>query len=358
MSLGIISFTSRGRKQAERLNRLLREAGYDCRDDSGRKAADWAGEMFREGRSMIFVGAAGIAVRSIAPWLKDKFRDPAVVVMDEAGRFVIPILSGHAGGANDLARVIGTLAGAVPVITTATDVNQVFSVDVFAVLNGLQISDRVRAKEIAMALLEKEPVGFFSEFPIVAENEKETDWIPKGCCREKAEKNIRITVKERESDWAEEDLILRPRALCLGVGCRRGIETKRLKDTVFQALAKANLSPAAVKTLATIDLKFDEQAIRELAEERGWELRFFSAEELNAVQGSFSGSDFVQKTVGVDNVCERAALAALPGGRLVMEKKAENGVTAAAAVGKVRIAAGGPRQVPGIIAHKGPKDGP
>ena len=146
--------------------------------------------------------------------------------------------------------------------------------------------------------------------------------------------------------------------MCLGVGCRRGIETKRLKDTVFQALAKANLSPAAVKTLATIDLKFDEQAIRELAEERGWELRFFSAEELNAVQGSFSGSDFVQKTVGVDNVCERAALAALPGGRLVMEKKAENGVTAAAAVGKVRIAAGGPRQVPGIIAHKGPKDGP
>ncbi len=337
MSLGIISFTSRGRKQAEKLKRLLTGAGYDCRDDSGRKAAEWAGEMFREGRSMIFVGAAGIAVRSIAPWLRDKFQDPAVVVMDEAGRFVIPILSGHAGGANELARVIGALVGAVPVITTATDVNQVFSVDVFAVLNGLRISDRVKAKEIAMALLERESVGFFSEFPISDENGEKMEWIPKGCRREKAGRNIRITVKGQEPDWTEEDLILRPRALCLGVGCRRGIETERLKDTVFRALEEANLSLDSVKILASIDLKSDEQAVRELAEDCGWELRFFSAEELRAVPGSFSGSDFVKKTVGVDNVCERAALAAAPGGRLVMEKHAGNGVTAAAALGKVRI---------------------
>lgn len=341
MSLGIISFTSRGRAQAERLSRLLREAGYDCRDYSGQKAADWAGEMFQEGRSMIFIGAAGIAVRSIAPWVKDKFWDPAVVVMDEAGKFAIPILSGHAGGANDLARVIGALVGAVPVITTATDVNQVFSVDVFAVLNGLQISDRVKAKEIAMALLEKKPVGFFSEFPILEENGKEIDWIPKGCCREKAEKNIWITVKDRKADLAKEDLILRPKALCLGVGCRRGIETKRLEKEVLHGLKEASLSPDSVKILASIDLKSDEKAIRELAQERGWALRFFSAEELKTVQGIFSGSDFVKKTVGVDNVCERAALAAAPGGQLVMGKRAGNGVTMAAALGKVRIEARG-----------------
>ena len=388
VKISMICFTENGHRIQERLAAGLREKGYqvvlfgmdrhtqkagggiyadhDADRDAGSllkpvlkgTLSSWTGEQFQEADGIVFIGACGIAVRSIAPFIRDKRTDPAVVSIDETGRFAVPLLSGHLGGANALAKTAAEILGACPVITTATDLNRKFAVDLFAAENGLMIDDMKAAKEISADILAGEPVGFFSEFPIVAENEKETDWIPKGCRREKAEKNIRITVKEREPDWAEEDLILRPRALCLGVGCRRGIETKRLKDTVFQALAKANLSPAAVKTLATIDLKSDEKAIRQLAEERGWELRLFSAEELNAVQGSFSGSDFVQKTVGVDNVCERAALAALPGGRLVMEKKAENGVTAAAAVGKVRIAAGGPRQVPGIIAHKGPKDGP
>ena len=364
MKLSIISFTRRGSLLAVRLGVLLREAAYDCDtflpdrffaeaeapdggpQGSGRnmeifplmgeKAKDWAGRMFSRGRSMIFIGAAGIAVRAAAPWLKDKFEDPAMVVMDEAGRFAIPILSGHAGGANGLARVIGDLTGAMPVITTATDVNRLFSVDEFAARNGLTISSRLQAKNIAMALLEGEPVGFFSDFPVCG-SEKDGKWIPPGCSAENQQRNIRITVRQRGDGWQKEDLILTPRALVLGVGCRREIEREKLETEIMAALAEENLRPEAVKALATIDLKADERAILELSERWGWKVISFSAEDLRRVPGRFSSSPFVLQTVGVDNVCERAACAGAPEGVLVMRKRAGGGVTVAAVLEHVEI---------------------
>ena len=108
---------------------------------------------------MIFIGAAGIAVRAAAPWIRDKFADPPVIVIDETARFVIPLLSGHVGGANELACELAAFLGAVPVITTATDRNGLFAVDLFAAGNGLVLTDRKMAREISARILEGKPLG-------------------------------------------------------------------------------------------------------------------------------------------------------------------------------------------------------
>ena len=119
----------------------------------------WSGRQFSEKNAMIFIGAAGIAVRAAAPWIRDKFADPPVIVIDETARFVIPLLSGHVGGANELACELAAFLGAVPVITTATDRNGLFAVDLFAAGNGLVLTDRKMAREISARILEGKTVG-------------------------------------------------------------------------------------------------------------------------------------------------------------------------------------------------------
>lgn len=145
---------------------------------------------------MLFVGAAGIAVRAIAPLVKDKLTDPAVLVMDEAGQFVIPILSGHVGGANELARLIAGLCQAVPVITTATDVNRVFAVDVFAAKNSLIIADREAARHVAMDLLEGREVGFLNSCQVECGTTLVDGWTPEGCTARACGRNIYIGVEK------------------------------------------------------------------------------------------------------------------------------------------------------------------
>ena len=167
MRAAVISFTERGREVSLRIRRILEREGIRCRNFARERfcrgeeglevfageLSAWSGDRFGDSEALIFVGACGIAVRAVAPWVRDKFRDPAVVAVDEGGRFVIPLLSGHVGGANRLARLLAGSLGAVPVITTATDVSGKFAVDVFAAENSCAISDRRLAKEISAAVL-------------------------------------------------------------------------------------------------------------------------------------------------------------------------------------------------------------
>lgn len=354
LKVGIISFTDRGSRLCARLCGLLGQKGYQCRgyvparyfaEDMARRgvtalegkgAAAWAGDMFEEKRSMVFVGAAGIAVRAVAPWLKDKFMDPAVVVVDEAGQFAVPILSGHVGGANELAGEIADLLKAAAVLTTATDVNGVFSVDVFAAKNGLRIMNRQAARAVAMDLLEGRPVGFISDFPAKKAGK---DWLPPGMEAGERDRNVRITL--RRGDWPPGDLVLVPKTVVLGIGCKKGIPSETVRRRAELALQEAGLYEEAVAALATIDLKKAEPGLRELAGEKGWSFRVYSAQELGRISGAFSGSAFVHKTVGVDNVCERAAVAGSGGGRLVLRKQAGEGVTVAAAAGRTELEAAG-----------------
>lgn len=295
---------------------------------------DWAREMFAAMDALIFIGATGIAVRAIAPLVQDKFYDPAVLVMDELGQFCIPLLSGHVGGANELAETISRLIGSQAVITTATDVNHQFAVDVFARKNGLKIADRELAKEISAELLTGRKVGFFTDFL----------WngtLPKGLCEGQfCDRNIQITIntdslKDRSETCSGEKDILRlvPPVIILGIGCRKGTPAGQIQAAIHQLLKEQNLHPLSIAAVATIDLKKEEPGLLAAAKALQIPVICYSSEELAAVPGDFAESAFVKQITGVGNVCERAALKAARerGGYLVCHKTVYDGVTVAAA---------------------------
>ncbi len=320
---------------------------------------DWVGKRFAPKGALIFIGAAGIAVRASAKWIRDKFRDPAVVVVDEKGQFVIPLLSGHGGGANALALKLAEYLQAVPVITTATDVQGKFAVDDFARERGLWISDRRLAKEISADILEGRPVGFSSAFPVAGDLPAGCFWDDKSlrkvsgvsegscqgapCFRERKGRRIRISLGEEKKEdvgKGEETLYLIPKILTIGIGCRRGIGKEKLKSQVFSCLKAHGISRHAVCQAATIDRKKEEPGLKELCHEMGWPFFSYAADSLRSLPGEFSHSDFVEKTVGVGNVCERAAILGSggEGARLVFGKQVLDGVALAAAVREWEVA--------------------
>ena len=329
-TIGIIAFTKAGCALAKKLaDGLGLGSGSVCgparfADELGIDAYGsldaWTQAHFTTDDALIFVGASGIAVRAIAPHVRDKFSDPAVVSVDEAGRFVVPLLSGHVGGANELAREVAAITGGQAAVSTATDVNGLFAVDEWAARHGFAILERSIAKEISAALLDGRPVGFRSDF--------ELDEKPSGVTEGAADIGFVVSLDDSAMPFSR-TLHLVPRVATVGVGCRKGTDPSALEQAVADALAEANVSAKAVTAIASIDVKKDELAILELASKMGWSPVFYTADELAAVPGEFSSSDFVKRTVGVDNVCERAACAS--GGELVLGKQAGGGITVAIA---------------------------
>ncbi len=290
-------------------------------------AADM-GELFSSHDALIFIGACGIAVRDIAPHLRSKTEDPAVLVADDRGRYVIPILSGHIGGANALAESLAQSLGALAVVTTATDASGRFSCDAWASTHGCVISSMETAKSVSAAILTGD-VPVASEFPL-------PEVLPAGLARG-GTGEIGISIGVRENEPFEKTLRLIPRIVTLGIGCRRGISAEAIGEAVTTALGGAGIDPRSVCRVASIDVKRDEAGLAVYASEIGAELVFYSAEELDAVPGDFAESEFVRKTVGVGNVCERAAVLGSGIGELLIEKTAHDGVTVAAAVREWRV---------------------
>lgn len=345
----MICFTERGAWVCRRLFHKLKETGEECeaiipkrflreewkkeglKEREEESLSQWTGRMFAEKRAVIFVSATGIAVRAIAPWIRDKMTDPPVVTVDEGAQFVIPLLSGHVGGANELARHIADWLEAVPVITTATDVNGKFAVDLFASAYHMTITDRKEAKNISAAVLEGKQIGVFSDLPIKK--------LPDGFVMDRwCEENICITVKDPSFPEKKASYLrLVPRAVVLGVGCRRGTDPEFMKEKVFAFLKEHGIDPTAVKAIASVDVKQDEPAVLDLKQlfdgeclHQPCEQRFYTPEQLIQVPGDFKESAFVKKQIGVGNVCERSACAV--GGKLLVEKQAGDGITLAAAL--------------------------
>lgn len=331
MIIALTAFTRQGAALARSLSAALEQEGHQCALSLPRSlgkalhhpqtyasVGTWAKKQFSKAGALIFVGAAGIAVRAIAPCVKDKFTDPAVLSLDELGRFVIPLLSGHVGGANQLARRIAALTGGTAVISTATDVNGLFAVDEWAAQRDMSITDRALAREISAALLRGDPVGFVSDFAHAC---------PEDLHPGSAALGVWVTYRAAAGPHSR-TLRLIPRRLYLGIGCRKGSSEAAIRAAVDEALA--GIDPAAVAGVGTIDLKREEEGLLAFCRRRSLPLTFFTADELSAQPGTFTPSRFVQSITGVDNVCERAA-AALSLGPVVLPKRARDGVTVAIA---------------------------
>ena len=166
MNISIITFTENGTKLAEKIRQAFVGTKTEEAKKLGLSLSDWTRQQFAEKNAIVVIGACGIAVRMIAPFVSDKLSDSPVVVADEAGTFVIPLLSGHMGGANELAEQIAGQIGGIPVITTATDGRGVFAADSWAVQHGCAVKDIREIQYISGGLLRGEQVGLRSDFSI------------------------------------------------------------------------------------------------------------------------------------------------------------------------------------------------
>ncbi len=322
----ILYFTDRGAATAERIQSALQGDWKVSlhRPRGGERSVVEA--LFSSVDALIFVGACGIAVRAIAPFVRSKTTDPAVIVVDELGRQAISLLSGHIGGANALTRRIAADIGGIPVITTATDLSRRFAADEWAARNGLIISSMKAAKDFAVEILRRD-LPLYSDLPIEGA-------LPGGLYlyAEASASDCGLAISCRNIAPFEKTLLLIPRILHLGIGCKRHTPAENIRRAVQAVLEEANLSPRALKSVASIDVKRDEAGLIEYCASANLPLSFYSAEELRSLPGSFTPSNFVQNTVGVDNVCERAAMRAAGEGAIrIVNKTCLDGVTVAVA---------------------------
>lgn len=342
----IVWFTENGEKLAYRVREKLEgRIQVQMGRSPGQSLKEWCREGFESRQLLIFVGAVGIAVRSIAPYLQDKFTDPAVLVLDEQGRYVIPVLSGHVGGGNRWAAYLAEELSAVGVITTATDLNGKFAVDVFAAERNMLLTDRRMAKQISAEILAGSQVGIYCEKKVEGSLPKELVLETENLDHNQAVKS-RIYIGIHNEKDRINTLYLHPKAVVLGIGCKKGKTGEEIEAFVQKILQKQRIAMESISCLASIDLKKDEKGILEFAGKYQIPFVTFSKEQLGQAPGEFKESDFVKEVTGIGNVCERSAVLAalempreLPftqerkgtAGRLILEKTAECGITLALA---------------------------
>lgn len=288
---------------------------------------EWTRSHF-DHEALIFIGSSGIAVRAIAPFLKSKTSDPAVIVIDEMATYAIPLLSGHIGGANELAKNLANYLKAIPVITTATDVRGVFAFDVWAVKAGLKIANPQGIKNIAARMLAGERIKIETSFNIRGP-------LPKGTILSACDGDVVISPFNLVNEKA---LHLVPPIIILGVGCKKDTPASAIEETFSLILKQANCHPLAINQVASIDIKAEEAGILKFCRHNNLPYQTYSAAELQAVPGTFSSSAFVKEITGVDNVCERSALLASGAeGKLLVKKLTNKGVTMALAIAPYNI---------------------
>lgn len=265
-------------------------------------------EAFNKYDGHIFIMATGIVIRKIASLIKSKDVDPAVAVIDEGMNFVISLLSGHLGGANDLTQNLHEIFGLVPIITTSSDVTGKIAVDTLSQKLKCNLKSLEAAKKVTSLIVDGKNVELS---------------LPKNICNENPEGVMVISNKENL-----EIVHLYPENLVIGIGSRRGIEKEKVYEFLIETLEKHNLSLKSIKHFATVDLKADEKGIVETARELGKELKIVSREEILTVEDMFHGSEFVKKEIGVKAVSEPCAyLTSSKDGKFIEIKAKKDGMT-------------------------------
>ena len=299
---------------------------------------DEVAKRFAGFSSHIFIMAAGIVVRSIAAHLVHKTSDPAVVVCDEAGEYAVSLISGHIGGANALARDVARLTGGRPVITTATDVNRVPAIDLIAKENRLAIENPDAIKAVNMALISGTPIRVYDPGGRVTARLPRNQVVQSGTDGF-SEDLAGIFVDHIHLDLPPRVLVLRPASLVAGMGCNRGTAADEMRDLLVETFTGNHLAMRSLRALATVDVKADEPGLLELADALAVPLMVFTRDRLQAVGRVPTPSTVVEKHIGVQSVCEAAALLATHRGRLIVPKrKTANATVAVAADGCISSA--------------------
>lgn len=279
----------------------------------------------------VFIFSTGIAVRLIAPLLKSKMTDPAVVVVDDNGTHAVSLISGHIGGANALAKKVAVILHARPVITTATDTNGLPAIDVIAKEKKLYIETPRNIKRINMAFLTGEPLDLYDPLGLI---EKELQGISVVKGSSQAPSLEKIYCSHEIGSVSRETMVLRPPVLSVGIGCNRGTGVEDIYDFLTQVFKEGDLSMHSIKGLSSIDLKKNEPGLLSLAEKMNLPLDFHTREVLNSVTSIETPSSMVEKHVGVKSVSEASAILSAVHGRLLISKKKNKDVTLAVAIGK------------------------
>lgn len=274
--------------------------------------------LFEKHRTLVFIMASGIVVRCIAPYIKHKAHDPAVVVIDETGRFVISLLSGHLGGANEATQQIAQAINAIPVITTASDVHGLLSVDMIAKQHRLIITSLEEAKFVTAAMIEGKHVAISNQTLCPYQSQGTAD---------AAEAIVFIAHHTQHNCAVLHTTLLVPN-ITIGIGCRRGTSSEHIIGFIRKTLQTLHIDERCVVRLASIDVKSDEAGMLAAAKYFKVPIQFIAANEIRAIEDKFEASDFVRQSVGVGAVCEPSAfIAGGMNGRFLCMKTAENGAT-------------------------------
>ncbi len=367
MRIAVVAVTKQGVKLAEKTAAILSGSGAHetvlylpgkfsllriegQREPYRKPVRELFGELFGAYRGIVCIMALGIVVRLAAPHLKDKSSDPAVVVMDELGRNVISVLSGHQGGANALAVEIARGLGANPVITTATDIHGLPAIEMMAQERGWVIEPLELIKKVNAAIVNGSKIVIYSETQFHPEESGQIspdqtgqieirDFAKYSPARKEMYRVVLVTNRTARS-FPPGTLFLRPKNLYIGIGCRKGVSGREVQEAITAAMEEAGRAVGSVCSLASIDLKSDELGLQEAAGELNLPVEFFNRQAILAVlreRGNELGfSELVNRRIGVGGVCEPAAiLSAGENSRLVMPKKKFGRVTVAVAEGRL-----------------------
>lgn len=351
MKLALIVITKHGARHALKLRSKMPDAvlyileKQKAENHDGARyfetIKDLTSEIWDKVDGLVYFVSLGAVIRTIAPLLKSKDTDPAVVVVDDASRFAISVLSGHGGGANELAEAVALALGATAVVTTASDVHATIPVDILGRELGWTLEDKTHATPVSAAMVNEKPVAFIQECG-------EKNWwsrptpLPKNVSlyasiAEAKPSEAYLVVSDRSTETLKSELaevwdkvlIYRPKSLYLGMGCDQGTDLDEVWNLVENTFLEAGLSTKSIAQIASIDLKANEESLHQLSQKIGVSLKFFTSDELNA-RGTISAPNpMVKKHTGATGVSEPAAMLAAGVTSLLVTKKKSQRATLA-----------------------------